>query len=92
MIALDTLVGIVQAHPFLFLFPLAVVEGPIVTVIAAWLLRGSPWDLAAAFAICVLADLVGDAGLSRIHRSTTASKSVRSRSLSRNRVVSHVVL
>jgi membrane protein DedA with SNARE-associated domain len=72
MIALDTLVGIVQAHPFLFLFPLAIVEGPIVTVVAAWLLRGNPWDLAAVFAICVIADLVGDAGLYALGRRAHA--------------------
>jgi membrane protein DedA with SNARE-associated domain len=72
MIALDFLVNLVQAHPFLFLFPLAVVEGPIVTVVAAWLLRDNLWNLAAVYAICVLADLVGDAVLYALGRRAHA--------------------
>ena len=72
MIALDAVVGSVAAHPFAVLFPLAVLEGPIVTVIAAWLMRDSLWDLTLVYAICVLADLVGDAGLYVLGRRTSS--------------------
>ena len=68
MIGLDALVRLVEAHPFLVVFPLAIVEGPIVTVVAAWFLRGSLTDLVILYVICVLADLVGDAGFYALGR------------------------
>jgi len=72
MIALDFIYRLIEAHPFLVVFPLAIFEGPIVTVLAAWLLRGSLWDLSAVFLICVAADLVGDAGLYWLGRKAHA--------------------
>jgi len=44
----------------LLLFPLAVVEGPIVTVIAAYLASLGYLNIFAVFAVVVSADLVGD--------------------------------
>ena len=68
MIALDTIAHLIQAHPYLVLFPLSVIEGPIVTVIAAWLLRDSLWDLAGVTLICIAGDLLGDVALYALGR------------------------
>lgn len=59
----------IQAHSLVWLFVIAIFEGPIVTVAAGWLGRLGAVDLAAAFAVLVLADLVGDMGLYLIGRS-----------------------
>lgn len=72
MIALDTLVTLVEAHPFLVLLPLAILEGPIVTVAAAWLMRGSVLDLSLVYLICVAGDLIGDVGMFALGRRANA--------------------
>jgi len=60
MISLDSLMPLIQAHGLWLFFPIAVVEGPIATVIAAYLARLGYLDLRAIFLVAVLADLVGD--------------------------------
>ncbi|MFI0396916.1 DedA family protein [Paracoccus jiaweipingae] len=60
MIDLSTLTQIIQSHGLVLLFPVAVLEGPILTVIAAWLARQGLMNIAAVYGVCVLADLVGD--------------------------------
>ncbi len=57
---LDTAIHILQTDGLLLLFPLAVVEGPIVTVIAAYLASLGYLNIFAVFAVVVAADLVGD--------------------------------
>lgn len=54
------ILALVQAHGILILAVLAVFEGPIVTVIAAWLASLSILSLPQVFICVVLADLVGD--------------------------------
>jgi membrane protein DedA with SNARE-associated domain len=51
---------LIAAHGLWILAPLAVLEGPIVTVIASWLARLGLLDPLAVFVCVVIADLVGD--------------------------------
>ena len=60
MTAVDTALQLLQVHGLLLLFPLAVIEGPIVTVVAGWLARLGYFRLEWVMLILVLADLVGD--------------------------------
>lgn len=59
---LETVLDLIQMHPFVVLLPLAIIEGPIVTVIAAWMLKGSLPDLVMVYILCVAGDVMGDAG------------------------------
>jgi membrane protein DedA with SNARE-associated domain len=61
MIDLSTLQQIIEAHGLALLFPLAVLEGPIVTVVAAWLARLGFMNIVAVYVVCVVSDLLGDA-------------------------------
>lgn len=65
----DTVLHLLQAHGLLLLFPLAVIEGPIVTVIAGWLARLGYFPGGQAMLILVLADLIGDSLLYGLGRS-----------------------
>ena len=56
----DALVALIQGGGLWLLFPVAVLEGPIVTVIAGWLARLGYVSLVWAFVVLVAADLVGD--------------------------------
>jgi len=49
-----------RSEGLLLLFPLAVIEGPIVTVIAAYLASLGYINIFAVFAVAISADLVGD--------------------------------
>jgi membrane protein DedA with SNARE-associated domain len=68
MPSLDAALHLLQAHGLVLVFLLAMVEGPIVTVLAAYLARLGNMDIVAVFVVVVLADLVGDAGLYLIGR------------------------
>ncbi len=58
------MIGSVQhflaVYGYLALFPLAIVEGPVATVFAAFLAARGMLDIAAVFIVVVCADLVGD--------------------------------
>jgi membrane protein DedA with SNARE-associated domain len=60
MPALDTIVTILQAHGSIILLPLAIVEGPIVTVIGAFLASQGYLSLVAVYLVVVAADIIGD--------------------------------
>lgn len=60
MFSLDAILHLVQENGLVLLFLLAVLEGPIVSVIGAYLARLGYMDLAAVFVVVVIADLVGD--------------------------------
>jgi membrane protein DedA with SNARE-associated domain len=60
MPTLDGALQLLQDHGLVLIFPLAMAEGPIVTVLAAYLARLGHLNLAAVFAVVVVADLVGD--------------------------------
>ena len=69
MTAADSVLQLLQAHGLLLLFPLAVIEGPIVTVVAGWLARLGHFRLEWAMPILILADLVGDSLLYGLGRA-----------------------
>jgi membrane-associated protein len=57
------IIALIQSHGLTMLTALAVVEGPIVTVIAAWLASMSLLRFQDVFICVLLADLVGDTAL-----------------------------
>jgi membrane protein DedA with SNARE-associated domain len=59
---------VLRSEGLLLLFPLAVIEGPIVTVIAAYLASLGYMNVYAVFAVAVSADLVGDSILYSLGR------------------------
>lgn len=59
----DAVLQLVQTHGLTLLFPLAVLEGPMVTVIAGWMARLGYLPAIWAFGMLILADLTGDVGL-----------------------------
>ena len=59
MTALDATISLIQSDGLLILFPIAVVEGPIITVIAAYVASLGYLNLPAVFCVVVAADLVG---------------------------------
>ncbi|MGB8621367.1 MAG: DedA family protein [Paracoccaceae bacterium] len=63
MMQLDTVVHAIQGYGLLILFPLAVLEGPIVTVIAAYFAQLGLMNVVGVYTVCVIADLAGDAAL-----------------------------
>jgi membrane protein DedA with SNARE-associated domain len=65
---LETLMQFIQTDGLWVLAPMALLEGPIVTVIAAYLAQLGYMNLLAVYLICVAADLVGDAMLYGIGR------------------------
>lgn len=68
MTAADTVLQMVQTHGLLLLFPLAVIEGPIITVVAGWLVRLGHLSLGWAMLVLVVADLAGDSLLYALGR------------------------
>jgi membrane protein DedA with SNARE-associated domain len=63
MTTLDAMIALIQSDGLLILFPIAVVEGPIITVIAAYAASLGYLNLPAVFCVVVAADLLGDAVL-----------------------------
>jgi membrane protein DedA with SNARE-associated domain len=58
---LDNLLQLIQSHGLWLLVPFAIIEGPIVTVIAAYLAHLGYLNVWAVYAVCLISDLVGDA-------------------------------
>ncbi len=56
----ETVLSLMQAHPYLLLFPLVLLEGPVATVAAGLLVATGLMDWPLAYAIAVAADLAGD--------------------------------
>jgi len=57
---MDHIVYLLTQYRYLLLFPLAIVEGPILAVIAGFLCSGGFLNLLLVYPIIVLGDLVGD--------------------------------
>jgi len=60
MYTTDAVMQMIQTHGLWLIFGLAVIEGPIVTVIAAYVAGLSTLNIYVVFGVLVLADLVGD--------------------------------
>ncbi len=57
---LDAVMGLIQGYGLWILAPFAIIEGPIATVLAAYLAHEGYMNLAAVYAVCVAGDLIGD--------------------------------
>jgi len=68
MVGLETIVALIAKHGLAVVAPIAVIEGPIVTVIAAWLSSQGLMSLWALAAVVIAADLVGDFGFYALGR------------------------
>lgn len=68
MVGVETVLVLLKAHGIAFLAPLAVIEGPIVTVVASYLASLAYLNVYLVFVVVVLADLVGDSILYAIGR------------------------
>ncbi|MGO4854161.1 DedA family protein [Phaeovulum sp. W22_SRMD_FR3] len=55
-----TLQDLVQSYGLWLLVPLSILEGPIVTVLAAWFAHANGGSLTLVYTICVIGDLAGD--------------------------------
>jgi len=56
----NAIVELIRNDGLLLLLPLAILEGPIVSVIAGWLIRLGYLQFGPVLAVCVVADLIGD--------------------------------
>lgn len=54
------IVELIRNYGLLLLLPLAILEGPIVSVIAGWLIRLGLLSFGGVYAVCMVADLIGD--------------------------------
>ena len=61
MFTLENLLQLIQSHGLWLLVPFAIIEGPIVTVIAAYIARMGYLNVYAVYVVCVISDLIGDA-------------------------------
>jgi membrane-associated protein len=59
-VPVETVLSLLAAHPYLLLFPLVLLEGPIATVAAGLLVATGMMEWPAAYATAVTADLAGD--------------------------------
>jgi membrane protein DedA with SNARE-associated domain len=57
---LQQIIPLLTAHKYLFLFPVVVVEGPIITVIAGFLSSLGVFNIFIAYAMVVVGDIAGD--------------------------------
>ena len=73
MPSLDAVLAFVQAEGLWVLAPFAVMEGPIVTVIAAYLAKLGYLNVIAVYLVCVAGDLIGDTLLYTTGRFGTAA-------------------
>lgn len=65
---LQTIFGWIVAYRYAILLPIAIVEGPIVSVIAGFLISIGQMDFWIAFGLLSLGDVLGDVGLYSIGR------------------------
>jgi membrane protein DedA with SNARE-associated domain len=68
MLGLETVTALIAKYGLAFVAPVAVLEGPIVTVIAAWFASQGLFSLWIVALVVILADLVGDLGLYALGR------------------------
>ncbi|MGP3695710.1 DedA family protein [Rhodobacter sp. NSM] len=61
MIEAGAALSLIAAHGIALVAPLALIEGPVITVIAAWLAQRDLLDIRAVLVVVVAADLLGDA-------------------------------
>ncbi len=60
MFTLATIIGWLLKYKYSILFPIAVIEGPIITILGGFLVAQGVLDLYAVYLLLVVGDLVGD--------------------------------
>ncbi|MFT4150505.1 MAG: DedA family protein [Paracoccaceae bacterium] len=60
MFGIETVIALVKAHGLALIAPLSILEGPIVTVIAAYLASLAYLNIYAVIVVVILGDLIGD--------------------------------
>ena len=60
MPSLPTIITLLSHYGYILLFPIAIIEGPIVTVIAAFLASQGYMNLLGIYAVVIAADIAGD--------------------------------
>ena len=73
----EAILNLLEAHPYLLLFPLVLVEGPISTVVAGLLVATGVMVLPIAYAVAVIADLTGDSFYYLLGRSARYPRAAR---------------
>jgi membrane protein DedA with SNARE-associated domain len=58
---IEAVMALIQGYGLWILAPFAIIEGPIATVLAAYLAHQGYMNLAAVYGVCVAGDLMGDA-------------------------------
>lgn len=57
---LDEIIELLATYKYLLLFPISVVEGPVVSVVAGFLCAGGIFSIPTAYFVLVMGDMVGD--------------------------------
>lgn len=65
---LEAVLALIQGYGLWILAPFAIIEGPIATVLAAYLAHEGYMNVVAVFVVCVAGDLIGDALLYLVGR------------------------
>jgi membrane-associated protein len=73
-VSVETLFSLLEAHPYLLLFPLVAVEGPLATLCAGLLVAAGLVSWPLAYPLVVAADLLGDAFYYLVGRSARRSR------------------
>lgn len=60
MMGLDTIIGLLLQYRYAIMFPAAIVEGPVVTLIVGFLIAGGSFDFFSSFILIIAADLCSD--------------------------------
>ena len=58
---MDDIIPLLETYKYLVLFPLAIIEGPILTVVAGFLVSLGVMNIYIVYVIIVLGDVIGDA-------------------------------
>lgn len=67
---MDTLIHWLINYKYVLLFPLAVVEGPVLAIVVGWLCGAGVLRIAPCYAILIAGDMVGDSGFYLLGRMT----------------------
>lgn len=73
----ETVLNLLEAHPYLLLFPLILLEGPIATIAAGLLVAMGLMSWPVAYAVAVTADLTGDTFYYLLGRSARSPRAGR---------------
>ncbi len=74
---IETVLSLLEAHPYVLLFPLVLLEGPISTVAAGLLVAAGLIGWPVAYAVAVTADLTGDTFYYLLGRSARSPHAAR---------------